>query len=121
MDDLVEALARVSLLAPTTEESAWVVVLQAGAVIAVELLASGGPSHVRAAPAAVLRPVLHHRGDALVLVHTHLDHAPPSTADHAVTRRLRAAAAVVGLHLRAHVVLTPGGSFACGGERREAA
>lgn len=66
----------------------------------------GDRHSVRVTPAAALAPVLCAGAPAYVLVHTHLDEEPPSDADRAVTRRLTAASAMMGVPLVAHYVLT---------------
>lgn len=47
------------------------------------------------------------------LLHTHPDGGPPSAADRAVTRRLVAAGAVIGLCLQAHLVVGPDEVWDC--------
>ncbi|MGI8536930.1 MAG: JAB domain-containing protein [Mycobacteriales bacterium] len=69
-------------------------------------------------PADVLGPVLRQGWDAFVLVHTHPCGGPASAADHAVTRRLVAACAVVGVRLETHLVLTTTGTYVVSGQVR---
>lgn len=90
-----------------TREVVAVVPIQSGCFLPVTLIGSGGKDHVSVSPAQVLRPVLRSRACSYVLVHTHLLEVGPSAADHAVTRRLVAAGAIVGVEMAAHLVLTP--------------
>lgn len=76
-------------------------------------VAVGGPRQVTVTPSQVLRPVLLAGASAYVLVHTHPCGGPPSPHDVAVTRRLVAASVVVGVRLRAHLVIAPDGQWDC--------
>lgn len=71
------------------------------------LVGIGGAGAVSARPREVLRAVLTAGGHAFVLAHTHLSTDAPSPEDQAVTRRLVAAAAVVGVPMLAHLVVGP--------------
>lgn len=77
------------------------------------LVAIGSASAVAVGVADVLRPVLTSGAPQLVLVHNHPDGRTASPADHAFTRRLVASCAVLGLGLRGHLVLLPGGWVDC--------
>lgn len=77
------------------------------------LLAVGRSRDVVLSPARVLRAALVVNATAVVLAHNHLDHSGPSPADHALTRRLVAAGAVLGVPLSGHLVVGPGGWFDC--------
>lgn len=77
------------------------------------VVATGTPEGVRVTPGQVLRAVLLAGAPAYTLVHTHPGGGPPSDSDRAVTRRLVAASAVVGVRLVAHVVLAPEGQWDC--------
>lgn len=76
-------------------------------------LAVGSPDSVRADPRLLFRLGLSDTAEAVVLAHNHIDDVPPSAADLAVTRRLVAAGAVVGLPLLGHVVVTRSGWYDC--------
>lgn len=80
------------------------------------VVAIGSASAVAVGVADVLRPVLASGASQLVLVHNHPDGHTASPADHAFTRRLVASCAVLGLELRGHLVLLPGGWVDCLGE-----
>lgn len=77
------------------------------------IVARGGPSSVRVTPALVLRPVLSVGACSYTLVHTHPAGGPPTSSDLAVTRRLVAASAVMGVRLTSHLVLAPEGRWEC--------
>jgi DNA repair protein RadC len=77
------------------------------------VVARGDRSSVRVTPSQVLRPVVAAGAGSYVLVHTHPDGGPPTWSDLAVTRRLVAASAVLGVQLTAHVVLAPEGEWDC--------
>lgn len=80
------------------------------------LVGLGAVDCVTARPATVLRAVLTAGAEAFVLVHTHLTQQQPGDADTAVTRRLVAAGAVVGVALLGHVVVGSGGAWQCTAE-----
>ena len=90
-----------------TREIAAVVPVRAGQFLPMTVIGSGGTEWVGVSPGEALRPVLRARAGSYVLVHTHLVEVGPSAADHAVTRRLVAASAIVGVEMLAHLVLTP--------------
>lgn len=108
------------LLRPTPDdpvERCWVLADVAGSPVPV-----GRPRSaicVALGPADVLGPVLRQGWAAFLLVHTHPCGGPPSAADHAVTRRLTAAAAVVGVRFEAHVVLTATRTYVVSGQVRQ--
>jgi hypothetical protein len=77
------------------------------------VVAIGSASAVAVGVADVLRPLLVSGAPQLVLVHNHPDGRTASVADHAFTRRLVASCAVLGLGLRGHLVLLPGGWVDC--------
>lgn len=82
------------------------------------LVGIGEPGAVSARPREVLRAVLTSGGCAFVLAHTHLSVDGPSPQDLAVTRRLVAAAAVVGVPMLAHLVIGPQHVWDCTSGRR---
>jgi hypothetical protein len=61
----------------------------------------------------VLRVALASGAQEVVVAHNHVGRNAPSDADLAVTRRLVAAGAVVGIRLRAHLVVTVEGWYDC--------
>lgn len=99
---------RADLLARRDETAA--VVLPDGSL---QIVAAGELSQVRVTPAAVLRPVLLAGATSYDLLHTHPRGGGPSQADLAVTRRLVAAGAVLGLQMTRHLVLAPEGTWDC--------
>lgn len=109
-DRLRSAVAQARLLVAGEVEEIALVLPFPGDLVEV---ARGGADSVRVTPAAVLRPVLLAGASAFVLMHNHPRGGPPNAADHAVTRRLVAANAVVGVRLQAHLVLAPDQEWDC--------
>ncbi len=76
-----------------------------------ELLSDRGSLFLHLAPNVdpvdVLRPAVAVGARQVVLAHNQLEDVGISASDRAVTRRLVAAGAVLGVRLRAHLVLTP--------------
>jgi DNA repair protein RadC len=106
------------LVAAERRERAVVLAVRDHAVVATAAVGHSASHSVSVQPAAVLSPVLANGADSLLLVHTHVADDPPSLADHAVTRRLVAAAAVVGVAFLGHLVVTPAECFVVTGSRR---
>jgi hypothetical protein len=77
------------------------------------VIATGSQRRVRVSPETVFRPALRLRAHEVVLVHNHLDEGPVSAWDLAVTRRLVAVGALLGVGLRAHLVVGPLGWSDC--------
>jgi DNA repair protein RadC len=94
-------------------EVAAVVPLRGGRAGAPMLVATGGLDAVQIRPPDVFRALLRLRAEAAVLLHVHLRDVGPSREDLAVTRRLVAAGLLLGVPLRAHLVIEPGGWFDC--------
>ncbi len=69
----------------------------------------GSPSSVRLTPGEVFGPAMAAGAQAVVIAHTHLADTGPSADDYAVTRRLVAAGAILGVHLLGHLVVEPSG------------
>lgn len=67
----------------------------------------GSPRQVRLTPRDVFSPALAAGADSVAIAHTHLSDSGPSADDHAVTRRLVAAGAVLGIPLVAHLLVEP--------------
>lgn len=109
---------RAELVAGHVGERAAVLAVRDGTVVATAGIGSSAHRQVSLQPADVLAPVLSEGADTVVLIHTHTDESPPSAADHAFTRRLVAACAVVGVALATHLVITPTRSFVVTGARR---
>lgn len=61
----------------------------------------------------VLRVALAAGANGVVIAHNHPGDAAPSAADLAVTRRLVAAGAAIGVRLQGHLVLTRDGWYDC--------
>lgn len=97
------------------------VVAESAAGVTVSLT-SGEAAQVLVSPAALLRPVVAAGATSVQLLHTHLTPTPPSAADHAFTRRLRSACALLGVAFTGHVVVGPAGLQPCDGsdDRRAA-
>ncbi len=71
------------------------------------LIRGGTPWQVSITPRDVFREALRWRAETVVLAHNHLAPSGPSEADHAVTRRLVACGAMLGVPLAAHLVVEP--------------
>ncbi len=124
-DDLhARCAAIVRLLACHSRETSVVLLIVGQRITGATVIGIGSPTQVSATPASVLSPALRDASAHIVLAHTHPSGAPPSREDHAVTRRLVAAAAIVGVRLRAHLVVTDAGHtdiLVTGTQAREAA
>jgi hypothetical protein len=108
----VAASAR-RLAAGVGVEVAAVVPVRGGLAGAPMLVAAGSPAGVPVTPAVVFRALLSLRAEGSVLLHVHLRDAGPSPEDLAVTRRLVAAGALLGVPLLAHLIIEPGGWIDC--------
>jgi DNA repair protein RadC len=71
------------------------------------LIRVGSARSVRVEPVDVLRPAVVVGARHVVVAHNHVADVGVSEADRAVTRRLVAAGSILGVRLRAHLVLTP--------------
>jgi len=78
-----------------------------GGLGSVLVLARGVETSVRVAPPTFFGPLVAAEAPGGVLVHTHCTDGPPTADDLAVTRRLVAAGAVLGIPLVAHLVIGP--------------
>jgi DNA repair protein RadC len=90
--------------------------LQMHAVVSV-----GGVAEVAILPRDLFRPLLREGAWGCLVVHNHPSGDPrPSDADRTLTRRLRQAAELLGIHFVDHVIVASGGvfSFAAEGEKR---
>lgn len=65
----------------------------------------------------VLRTSLAAGAEAVVIAHNHPGEGEPSAADFALTRRLVAAGATIGVRLHAHIILTAQGWYDCAAPR----
>lgn len=120
MIDLDELAARFRALAPPTVESAAVVPVAQGRRGDLVLLPGGTATTVALTPAVALREVLRLRSaDGWVLLHRHLARAAASRADLALTRRLVAASAVIGVPLLSHLVVAHDGWTDCLADARD--
>lgn len=88
-------------------EEFWVLSLSArNRLLRAECVARGGASSVALLPADVLRSAIRAHAVAMVLVHNHPSGDPaPSIDDFVITKRLRQAGAVAGIHVVDHVVI----------------
>ena len=80
-----------------------------------QLVAYGDCSGDIIPPSCVFRAGISAAADQVVLVHNHPAGGPPSVEDHAVTRRLTAAGALLGIPLLVHLVITEGCWLECDG------
>lgn len=71
------------------------------------LLARGDGGHVRVTPPQFFGPLVAAGAVGGLLVHTHGADRPPGPEDLAVTRRLVAAGALLGIPLVAHLIIGP--------------
>lgn len=85
----------------------------------VTVLQAGGPAAIDCPPLRVLRPLIAAGVTDVLLLHTHPAPGGPSSADHAVTRRLRAACALLGVTLAGHIVVDPVGEHVCDGSMHQ--
>ncbi len=105
---LSELVVDVQRWAPRlSREVALFVPVRRGMLLPASLISVGIDNEVRVSPAEVFRPAIRNRAEAVILVHSHRSDSPPSSADHAVTRRLVAAGALLGVPLIAHLVVGP--------------
>lgn len=109
LTDPLAALAHARTLLGCGREVAWVLI-QPGPLVEVS---RGEADRLRLVPADVLRPVVLAGARAYLLLHTHPTGGPPTAADVALTRRLVAASAVLGVRLSAHLVVTPERTWDC--------
>lgn len=94
-------------------EIALVVASRHGTTMPPVAVERGTASGVAMPVAQVLRIALACGGDGVVVAHNHPRGHAPGPADLAVTRRLVAACATVGITLNAHLVLTTTGWYDC--------
>lgn len=94
-------------------ESVWVAGLDAkNRVLMTRCVGQGGATASALEPRDVLRPLVLNNATALILVHNHPSGDPaPSSEDAAITRRLKQAAALLGIHLLDHVIIGAEGYF----------
>jgi len=103
--DVARALSNLALL---QHEELWVAAVDSDLrPLTIAAVAKGSANTCRATPGCVLAPVLRVRASRFFLAHNHPSgNATPSPDDHAFTDRIRKAAAVVGLELLDHLVIT---------------
>ncbi len=103
-----------SFLGGLAHEEAWILGLDGrNHLIGRRRVAQGGIHACAMLPRDVLRAAIHDGAAAIVLVHNHPSGDPtPSPEDDELTRRLAAAAMIVGTPLVDHVVVAPSGSYA---------
>lgn len=94
-------------------EMALVAPICRGVVQPMVAVALGTARLVHAEPAVIFRVALSSGADEIVLVHNHPAGSPASAEDLALTRRLVALGAALGLPLRAHLVTTAYGWYDC--------
>lgn len=94
-------------------EAFFVVLLDVrGRLIAVERVAEGSLTQCPVSPREALRPAVLHNAHGVVFAHNHPSGDPsPSPEDVDLTERLRAAAELVGVVARDHVIVAEGGYF----------
>jgi len=100
-------------LAHSPVEEFHVVLLDVrGRVLRTERVAQGSVSQCPVAPRDVFRAAVREAAHGVVFVHNHPSGSPdPSTEDVDLTERLRAAAELVGIAARDHVIVATGGYF----------
>jgi DNA repair protein RadC len=103
--------ARFRGLARAERETFWVLALDARTRLMRAIrVCEGGLGRCAFRPADLLTPALREGAHSVIVVHNHPSGDPePSSADVAVTRRIVAAADIVGLRLLDHVVVAAGG------------
>lgn len=103
--------ARFRGLAQLENETFWALALDARNRLLRAIQVGGGSlAHCVVRPADVLTPVLREGAVSTIVLHNHPSGDPePSAQDTALTRRLAAAAELVGLRLLDHVVIAAGG------------
>ncbi|MEZ5302326.1 MAG: DNA repair protein RadC, partial [Verrucomicrobiales bacterium] len=75
-------------------------------LIKIETISQGTLTEAAAHPREILRPAIAHSAYAFILVHNHPSGDPsPSRADRALTRRIREAAEIIGIHFHDHVII----------------
>jgi DNA repair protein RadC len=94
-------------------EELWLLALDGNQrVRSLRQVARGGLHGLTVAPGDILRQALREAASGMVLVHNHPSgNAQPSRCDIHMTHRLAQAAAVVGLDLVDHVIVTANGDF----------
>jgi DNA repair protein RadC len=111
-----EAVLLLSPLAATEVETVMVLLLDGRyRVLGVETVAVGGVNVARLQPRDVFTPAVRASAAAVVIAHSHPSGDPtPSRADRVITMALREAAAIIGVPLLDHLVVTGHGfhSFA---------
>lgn len=106
---IIEAWARRLTQATETEVALVWPLLANGSPGGDETLVVGTPGSVRLTPREVFGQALATGATSVVIAHTHLGNTGPSANDHAVTRRLVAAGAILGVPVLAHLVVEPSG------------
>ena len=74
------------------------------------IAAAGSADGVALRPEQIFQYAIRVRASGVILSHNHLLDAGPSAADHAMTRRLVAAGHLLGIPLRASLVVEPSGT-----------
>lgn len=83
-----------------------------GRLLGRRLISRGSISQCPVSPRDVFRPVVREGAHSVVFVHNHPSGDPsPSPQDADLTERLRAAAELVGVLARDHVIVAAGGYF----------
>jgi DNA repair protein RadC len=100
-------------LATLTHEELWVLCLNGqNRLRALRRVAQGGVSGATVQPRDVLRAAIYEAAVSVIVVHNHPSGDPaPSPEDLALTRRLVESAAVVGVPVLDHVIVTPDGRY----------
>lgn len=109
-----EAIQRLfrPLEASQTEEFHVVLLDVRGRLMRSECVSRGGLTQCPVSPRDALRPAVREGAYGVVFVHNHPSGDPaPSAEDADLTERLRAAAEIVGVSARDHVIVAAGGRF----------
>ncbi len=76
-------------------------------MIAAETLFEGSIDSCAVYPREVVKQCLHHGANAVIFAHNHpSDNTVPSQADHAITKRLRDALALVDIRVLDHIIVS---------------
>ncbi len=105
-------------VAHATQESFWIVLLDArGRPIGQHEVARGTLTACLVHPREVFAPAIRRRAASVIVIHNHPSgDADPSAEDRALTDRLAAAGALLGIPLLDHIVVAKGGFASLGGD-----
>jgi DNA repair protein RadC len=113
LSDARKVAGALSFLANRTQEEFWVLLLDGRhALMSLAQVSKGTATSSLVHPREVFGPAVRESAAAVIVAHNHPSGDPnPSVEDREVTRRLRAAADLIGIPLLDHVVLGSEGAF----------